>query len=59
MSHAIINAEIILADSILTNATLIIDDDGAIAAIEPEATAQCEHIDANGKTLLPGHRSAL
>jgi alpha-D-ribose 1-methylphosphonate 5-triphosphate diphosphatase len=48
------NAHIVLADKILNNASLLIEN-GVISAINPEAVdGHIETLDAQGKTLMPG-----
>ncbi len=53
MRTYLINAQIILLNNIVDNASLLIED-GKIAAINPEVTKNTNMIDLNGKFLLPG-----
>ena len=53
MKTYIINARIVLADSILEDASLLIED-GNIVAINPERIITDEVVDLSGKTLMPG-----
>jgi alpha-D-ribose 1-methylphosphonate 5-triphosphate diphosphatase len=53
MKRAIINANIVLKDTILKNEALVIDD-GCIEAIAPLSTAACKINDFKGAYLVPG-----
>ena len=53
MKTYIINARIVLADSILEDASLLIKD-GNIVAINPEKITADEVVDLSGKVLMPG-----
>ncbi len=50
----ITNANIVLAEDVLTNASLLIEN-GLISAINPENIPdQVQTVDAQGKTVMPG-----
>jgi len=53
MKTCLINARIVLADSMIENGSLLIEN-GKIIAIEPESTTEAVIIDLKGKTLMPG-----
>jgi len=47
------NARIILADEVIENGTILVED-GVIAAINPASVAGAIEVDLKGKTLMPG-----
>ncbi len=47
------HARVVLADTVLDNAAVLVDD-GIIRAIDPEQVSDANEINLNGKTLLPG-----
>jgi alpha-D-ribose 1-methylphosphonate 5-triphosphate diphosphatase len=49
----ITHASIVLADTVLHDSALLIED-GVIAAIEPGATGGCPELDLQGQILMPG-----
>ncbi|MBW4475094.1 MAG: alpha-D-ribose 1-methylphosphonate 5-triphosphate diphosphatase [Stenomitos rutilans HA7619-LM2] len=53
MKTLLANAQIVLADEILENASLLVED-GVIAAINPIITTTADVIDLTGKILMPG-----
>ncbi|MBD2772716.1 alpha-D-ribose 1-methylphosphonate 5-triphosphate diphosphatase [Iningainema tapete] len=53
MKTYLTNAQIILSNYVLENASLLIED-GTIAAINPVVTSNAKAIDLNGKTVMPG-----
>ncbi len=53
MKTYLINAQLVLADEILDNAALLIED-SVIAAINPEITSNIPTVDLQGQILMPG-----
>lgn len=53
MKTLLTNARLVLAEELLENASLLLEN-GLIAAINPSETAADEVIDLRGKTLMPG-----
>ncbi|MEE4378109.1 MAG: hypothetical protein V2J55_11455 [Candidatus Competibacteraceae bacterium] len=53
MKTCLSNATIVLADEVLENAALLIED-GVISAVDPASTTGAEIIDLAGKLLMPG-----
>lgn len=53
MKTYLINARIVLSESIVENGSILIED-GKIKAINPEIVADVNTIDLKGKTLMPG-----
>jgi alpha-D-ribose 1-methylphosphonate 5-triphosphate diphosphatase len=53
MKRYLVNARIVLADEVLEDASLLMDE-GLISAINPESGGDAEVIDLKGKLLMPG-----
>jgi alpha-D-ribose 1-methylphosphonate 5-triphosphate diphosphatase len=53
MKTLLTNAQIVLADRVLENTSLLIED-GMIVAIDPEMISKARTIDLTGKILMPG-----
>jgi alpha-D-ribose 1-methylphosphonate 5-triphosphate diphosphatase len=53
MKRYLVNARVVLADEVLENASLLMEE-GLIAAINPESGGDAEVIDLQGKLLMPG-----
>jgi len=53
MNTCLTNARIVLADEVIKNASILIEE-GVIAAIEPESTGNAEIIDLKNQWLMPG-----
>jgi alpha-D-ribose 1-methylphosphonate 5-triphosphate diphosphatase len=53
MKSCLTHARVVLADDVLHDACVLIDD-GVISAIEPESSAGYDVIDLQGKWLMPG-----
>ncbi|PVV06020.1 MAG: alpha-D-ribose 1-methylphosphonate 5-triphosphate diphosphatase, partial [gamma proteobacterium symbiont of Ctena orbiculata] len=53
MKTCLTHARVVMADEVLNDASVLIED-GVISAIDPESARDCEVIDLQGKWLMPG-----